>query len=120
MTDSPFDKELPIPHFVVLPAHTDNPDEPLRYDCSLCDKDVYNISMHAQFEHGVKQFTVDHTETPRDYGVVGHLCGVSGCNFDGNHEGRHSWESPETTADITASSTPPKDREIPDAGSDSN
>lgn len=85
-------EELSEPHFVLLPPHTDNPEEPSRYDCSLCDDDVYNISQHAQFTHGVKKFTVYHEETARDYGVVGHVCGISGCSFDGNHEGGHSWE----------------------------
>jgi hypothetical protein len=96
--------ESPIPHYVALKPHTDDPAEPIRYDCSLCDKDVYNLSMHAQFEHGVRRFTVEHDETERDYGVVGHACGVHGCTFDGNHEGRHSWEA--VTGDVTESSTP--------------
>lgn len=80
------------PDYVVLPPHTENLDEPMRYDCSLCDKDVYNISMHAQFEHGSRKFTVDHVETPRDSFVVGAVCGVNGCSLDGNHIGPHSWE----------------------------
>ncbi len=107
--------ELPIPHFVTLPPNTDNPEEPLRYDCSLCDKDVYNISMHAQFEHGVRQFTVSHEETPRDYGVVGHLCGIKGCSFDGNHDGDHSWETSFATEVVSESSAAaPPEQEIDD------
>ena len=99
------------PHYVALPPHTDNPAEPIRYDCSLCDKDVYNLSMHAQFEHGSRTFTIDHTETPRETGVVGHPCGVKGCSFDGNHEGRHSWEPEDPSQGITRSATSAIDKE---------
>lgn len=87
--------EVPIPHYTMLLPHTDDPTEPMRYDCSLCDLDVYNISLHSQFEHGVRKFTVDNEEHERERPVVGHLCGISGCTFDGNHEGRHSWEPAE-------------------------
>jgi hypothetical protein len=113
-------EEKPIPHYVTLPPNTDNPDEPLRYDCSLCDKDVYNISMHAQFEHGVREFTVDHTETPRDYGVVGAVCGINGCSFNGNHEGRHSWEPEEPSISVIDSSTPASVKEEDSEDSVSN
>jgi len=86
--------DVQIPHFTLLPAHTEDLAEPARYDCSLCADDIFNISMHAQFEHGTKKFTVENDEEkPRvDTGVVGHLCGINGCSFDGNHEGLHSWQ----------------------------
>lgn len=100
------DEDLPSPHYTLLPANTDLLEEAMRYDCSLCDKDVYNLSMHAQFEHNVRTFTVDHEETPRDYGTIGHLCGINGCTFDGNHEGRHSWQPDQSVeGDVTANAS---------------
>lgn len=98
---------VPTPHYVMLPPHTDNPDEPIRYDCSLCDLDVYNISMHSQFDHGVRNFTVDNKEHERKQQSVEHRCGINGCSLDGNHDGPHSWESSApVTSDITASAAP--------------
>ena len=81
------------PHFTKLPPNTDDPTEQVRYACSMCDLDVFHISVHAQFDHDIADFTVDNKAQPRPGAGPKSLCSDNGCSYPGGHEGTHSWQN---------------------------
>lgn len=84
-----------IVHYQLLPRRiVDDVNELRAYDCSECDADIFNLSIHAQVDHGTHLFdVVNDTEYIRPYDAPFHPCGILGCTL-GPHstETAHSWQ----------------------------
>jgi hypothetical protein len=90
-------------HYQLLPRHDSNNDKEIRrYSCSECPMDVFNINVHAQYEHDTLIFDISPEEKAREADAPFHPCGILGCDFPPHETGPHSWQSnvPEETSEV--------------------
>lgn len=85
-------------HYQLLTRHdSENEEELRRYSCSECDHDVFNINVHAQYEHDTLLFDVDPEEIARSHDAPLHPCGIRHCTFPPHETGPHSWQTKVTS-----------------------